>query len=323
MKKKAIQLAQKYNLIIVIVLCYAFFCMISPSFFTVSNILKTIEQSVPLCIMSIGATFLIICGHFDLSLGSSLSMCGVFCIMLCNIISPLAAILLTLLLGMLSGALNGFLVGYLRFNSIIVTMGTLSIYKGIALLISRGRDIYLLNESSLFTDISSSSIGIFPSSLVILTGFTILFMIIINNTRFGHHVEAIGNNAVAGYFSGIHKSFVIMSCYTLSGAATAIAAIVLSARGGGAQPNMGDDFEFDVIISVVLSGIACNEGIGAVFFSLIGALTIGILKTGFSMNGMPSYAIWIAYAVIILSTLFFQNKRKHPGKRRAERSHLD
>ena len=315
---KAIAVVKKQGIVIAMVIIYLLFAVVSRQFRTMTNFLLIIRQITTIGVMAAGMTFVIIGGNFDVSVGSLLSLCGVVCISLHEATGPVPAMLITVLIGMLSGVVSGFLVGYLKLNSMIVTLGMMNILQAIALIITRGRNVYMADERVWFTRIGQGSLGVIPVSTVITIIYFAVMAVVLFRSKFGHHVLSVGGNARACHFSGINDRMVIMKTFVLSGMSTGVAAIMLASRGAGAQPTMGESYEFDVITAVILGGASLDGGEGNILYTLAGVGILGILKNGFVIIGLPAYIQWIAQCLIMIGAVYLDihSKRKKGGRSR-------
>jgi len=307
---KAVTILKKQGIVIAMIIVYLVFALISRQFRSLANFLLIIRQITTIGVMAAGMTFVIIGGNFDVSVGSLLSLCGVICIILHEQIGPVPAMLITVLAGMLSGVVSGFLVGYLKLNSMIVTLGMMNILQAFALIITRGRNVYMADERVWFTRIGKGSLGPIPYSTIIMIIFFLIMALVLFRTKYGHHVLSVGGNAEACRFSGINDRQVILKTFVLSGLATGIAAIMLSSRGGSAQPTMGESYEFDAITAVILGGTSLDGGEGNILYTLVGVVILGISKNGFVIVGLPSYVQWIAQCVIMIGAVYMDIRSK-------------
>lgn len=313
---KAVTALKKQGIVIAMIIIYLLFAAISRQFRSVANVLLIIRQVTTIGIMAAGMTFVIIGGNFDVSVGSLLSLCGVVCISLHESIGPVPAMLITICVGMASGIVSGFLVGYMKLNSMIVTLGMMNILQAIALIITRGRNVYMADERVWFTRIGKGSLGPIPYSTIIMVIFYLIMAVVLFRTKYGHHVLSVGGNAEACRFSGINDRMVILKTFVLSGLATGIAGIILSSRGASAQPTMGESYEFDAITAVILGGTSLDGGEGNVLYTLVGVMILGILKNGFVIVGLPVYVQWIAQCVIMIGAVYLdiRSKQKKGGR---------
>lgn len=310
MNKKAVAVIRKQGIVMALIVIYLVFAIVSPQFRTFNNLMLILRQISTIGVMAAGMTFVIIGGNFDLSVGSLLSVCGVVMITLHDVIGPIPAILVTILVGMLSGIVSGFFVGYLKLNSMIVTLGMMNILQAVALMLTNARNVYLKDESVWFTVLGKASIGKFPLSTLIMLIYVILMAVVLMRSKYGHQLMSVGGNAECCRFSGINDRFVIIKTFVLSGLSTAVAAILLSSRGAGAQPTMGESYEFDVITAVILGGASLDGGEGNIYYTLVGVMIMGVLKNGFVIVGLPSYVQWVAQCIVMLVAVFLDVRAK-------------
>lgn len=297
------------NQVIVLAMCMIFilFSLLSSSFCQFNNAMLILRQVATFGVMGCGMTLVIIGGNFDLSVGSLVSLCCVVCVGLVNVLGPLPAMLIVLAVGAVSGLVSGFLVGYLKLNSMIVTLGMMSVLQALTLIVSNGKYIPL-RRVSWFTALGQGSIGVLPISTIIMVVVIVVFATALKRTVFGHHVLAVGSNAETCRYSGINDKRVILETFVLSGISAAIGAILLASRDGAAQNNMGMGFEFDVITGVILGGTNLMGGSGNVYKTFVGMLIVAILKNGFVVIGLPYYSQWIAQCFIMIVAVWCANR---------------
>ena len=292
------------------IVIFLVFGLMENSFFTQTNIINIFRQIAVIAIMGAGMTYAIIGGNFDLSVGSLLSLCGSVIIVSTNDFGPVAAILITLCVGILSGVVTGFICGYLHLNSMVATLGMMNILQALTLLYSGGNFVSFDNPEIWIIKAGQGNIGILPISVLIMIIVCVVYGIVLTRTVYGHNVKAVGTNPITCKYSGINDNFVVMTTFIMSGLSTAIAAILLATRGGGAQPTMGLGYEFDVITAVILGGADLAGGEGSIYRTFVGALVIGIMKTGFVILGMSVYYQYIAECIIILIAVFLDLRAK-------------
>lgn len=305
--------ARRQALIIVLIGIVVVFSFLSKQFLTTDNIVNIFRQISTIAVMGAGMTFCIVGGNFDLSVGALLSMCGCMFIFMYDRVGTIPALLITLAIGCASGVVCGFLCGYLRLNSMIVTLGMQQVLQALTLMFTGGQYVQLKDLNAPITVIGKGNIGIVPVSVIIMALFCVLYATILSKTVFGHRVKAVGSNAETSRYSGINDKKVVLLTFVLSGVSAAVGGIILSTRGGGGQSTMGMGYEFDVITAVILGGASLAGGSGSIFRTFIGALIIGILKTGFVLLGLSSYTQYVAECIIILFAVYLDisaSKRK-------------
>lgn len=280
-----------------------FFSFASPVFFTPANLSNIGRQTALVSIVAVGMTFVIVAGEFDLSVGSTLALAGVVAAMAMKGIAPslvvgAAAALLT---GAGIGFVNGLLATGLRIPSFLITLGSLSITRGIVLLITDTRPVVITNPTYFRVFGEGQLLGV-PTPIV----WTIIVIAGgiagLHFSSFGRKVYAAGGNPVAALYSGIRVDRVKIAALTLAGTLAGLAGLVLSARSHAARPDVGAGFELDAITAVILGGAALSGGRGTIVGAVIGSLIIGILNNGLVLIGVdPSLQIVIKGLIIWLS----------------------
>ena len=279
----------------------AIIAVTTPSFRQVKNFENVSLQVAVLAIVAIGSTVVILAGGIDLSPGSMiafLTMClAVFAKQLG--LSLWIAIPLTLLLGAGLGAINGGLVAYLRIPAFIATLATLSMFKGLSLTINGGSPIFQLSPElrSLFY---GKLFGVVPLPFVYVIVLYAFFYVLLEHSKTGREIYAIGGNESAAKLSGIPVSRVRFLTFTIAGAVTAFGAILLAARLNSGSANYGDGVELQAIAATVVGGASLAGGRGRIINTLIGALIIIFVQNGLNLNNIPTYMQTLTTGAIIL-----------------------
>ena len=309
----AVGVIKNQALLIVAIVVYIVFGLIQSTFLTSDQLITVLRQIAIIAIMAGGMTYAIIGGNFDLSVGSLLSFCCAVCTVTVNSYGPIVAILATVVVGCLSGVVSGYLCGYLHLNSMVTTLGMMNILQALTLMYTGGQSV-TMTYSGWFSAVGSGMLfGVIPVQVIIMAVFCIIFAFILSKTVFGHYVKAVGTNAISCRYSGIRDKKIIMLTFVISGFSTAIAALIMAVRNAGAQPTMGLGYEFDVITAVILGGAAVDGGEGSVYKSFLGALIIGILKSGFTAIGLSTYFQYLAEGLIILVVVYMDLRAKKGG----------
>jgi ribose/xylose/arabinose/galactoside ABC-type transport system permease subunit len=285
-----------------------FLCIIlwilTPYFFTLSNMLNILEQSSINAIIAVGMTFVIITAGIDLSVGSILAFSGVVLASALKAGIPLPlALAAGLAVGSLCGLVNGFLVSLGKLPPFIVTLGMMSIARGGALLFTSGRPISGFADT--FRWLATGKFIFIPMPFVVMLVIYIVAHILLTRTKFGRYTYAIGGNEEATRLSGVNVRFHKTMVYVLSGLTSAFAALLLTARLNSAQPIAGIMYELDAIAATVIGGTSLMGGEGTLSGTLIGALIMGVLRNGLNILGISSFLQQIIIgSVIILAVLF-------------------
>lgn len=289
-------------LIALICLCVGL-SLSTQSFLSVQNLLQVARQASYYGIMAVGMVYVITMGDIDLSVGSILTLTNVTMAMALRANLPVPiALLIGLATGALCGFLNGTLAIALRIPMIIVTLGTLSVYRGVALLLCQSAPISQFSKDNWFFNTGGGNILGIPSSVVLMVWIGLIFWIILKRTAFGRHIEAIGGNPVSARLSGLPINRYRVAVMTLNGTIAALAGIMALAFLQSADPTTGVGFELWVIASVIIGGTALAGGQGSVPGAILGALIIAVISNGLILLGASTYAgTAVTGAVIILA----------------------
>jgi len=277
--------------------------ILTPYFLTVSNLLNVAQQISIIAIIAVGMTFVIITAGIDLSVGSVLAFSGMVIgsVLQAGVALPIA-IFVGLFVGGLSGIVNGVLITYGRLPPFISTLGMMSVARGAARLITKGRPISGFSES--FRDLATAEVFNVPLPVLIMAGVYLVAYFVLARTKLGRYTYAMGGNEEAAILSGVNVKAYKIAVYGLCGMLSGLAAIILTARLNSAGPNAGIMYELDAIAATVIGGTSLMGGEGTITGTLIGALIMGVLRNGLNLLGISSYIQDIVIgAVIILAVL--------------------
>jgi ribose transport system permease protein len=216
-----------------------------------------------------------------------------------------------LLVGLACGFLNGLLIAKLKLPDFIVTLGTLSIYRGAALIYTDGQPIYGLPKE--FRAIFAGHVLDVPTPVVIAIVIAALAYLLVRFTALGEQIVAIGGNEEAARLSGVDIDRVKIVVYTLSGLLSSIAGFILIARIGAAEPIGGNGFELQAIGSAVIGGASLFGGVGNPLGSLVGALTLGGLQNGLTLMNVPSFWQYVASGLVVILAVFADQWTRRRG----------
>ena len=314
----AVKIYFKENLGIIVaflVLCVflSVFPKTSGSFFTRQNIFNVLRQISTNLFLACGMTMVIILGGIDLSVGSIIALSGCIsagCVARYNLPLPIA-LLMVLLVGLLVGMFNGAVISKTTIPAFIVTLATMNIAKGLAYVYTGGSPVRVVTKEWQF--LGAGYVGIFPTPVVILVIVLIITAIIMNKTKMGRHMYAVGGNQQAAEFSGIKVEKVKFFVHAFSGLMAGLAGIVLASRMYSGQPTAGDGAEMDAIAAVVVGGTSMAGGSGKIGGTIIGGLIIGVLNNGLNLLNVNSFWQYVVKGVVILLAVFldyFRNKGK-------------
>jgi ribose transport system permease protein len=271
-----------------------------PPFLTLQNLLNIVRQTSIHGIMAVGMTFVILTAGIDLSVGSTLALCGVLGASLEHTGCPVLLVVAgTLLGGCLLGTINGLLVAKGKVTPFIVTLGTMSIFRGAAHVYNNAQPISGFNSG--FRFLGAGEVLFVPVPIVLFLLCVVVAAVLLQRTRFGRYLYAIGGNLEAARLSGIPIDRCTTMAYVLCGLTAALSALVLTARLNAAESIAGTGYELDVIASVVIGGASLAGGRGGVWGTLLGALLIGTINNGMNLLGISAYYQLIVKGAIIVA----------------------
>lgn len=309
MKEQVASILKTYGMIIAFVFVCAAIAMLSPVFLTVNNLLNVIRQSSIIGVMAVGVTFVILSGGIDLSVGSVMAVSGMIAAgSLQNGAGVGVAILIALAVGIACGLANGLMVTLAGITPFVVTLGMMSIARGLTLLYSQGYPISGFSDTFRFVG-GGYILGI-PFPVIIFLVTVVVAWGVLTQTRLGRYTYAIGGNEETVKLSGINSNFYKTMVYVISGATAGIAALILTSRLNSAGPTAGLTYELTVIASVVIGGTSLSGGRGTVWGSLIGALLIAVINNGMNLLGISPYFQELARGVIIILAVYIDRLRE-------------
>lgn len=283
--------------------------VIEPRFWTVDNLLNLARQMVPLLVVSVGQAFAIITGGLDLSLAAIISLCGVGGVLTMNRFGIASGIGCMLLIGVGTGLVSGSIIAYFRTTPLVVTLGMLSVAQACALILSNGTPIY--DVPAPYAElIGFDSIAGLPWSVWIGMATTLGGGFLLRYTVFGRYVYAIGSNKSAAAKSGVDVPLYTMLVYALSGLCAAIAAIVLTAWVGSAQPVAAADITLQSVAAVVLGGVALAGGRGSMLQVIYGVTMLSMLSNVMNMIGVSAYYQTLVIGFVIILAVVLDRLRR-------------
>lgn len=278
---------------------------LSPVFLTSRNILNVLQAASTNLYLACGMTLVIVLGGIDLSVGSIIAMSGVITSISVawGHVPLFLAILLGIGSGLAVGVFNGFVAAKTTIPSFIITLATMNIARGIAYVSTNGQPVSVMSPS--FTFVGAGSLfGAVPMPVVYMVIVFAAAEIILNRTKFGRYVYAIGGNKEAAKFSGVKTGFVTFLTFAFSGLLAGVAGVVLSSRMFSGQPTSGNGAEMDAIAAVVLGGTSMSGGIGKLGGTLIGVLVIGVLNNALNLLNVNSFWQYIVKGIVILIAVY-------------------
>jgi len=299
--------------LIALLLLIVIVSFLNPHFFTVDNILNILRQTSVNAIIAVGMTLVILTAGIDLSVGSVLALCGAFAASMIQLEWPIfVTLIVTLLGGALLGGLSGLSIAKGKIQPFIATLVTMTLLRGVTMVYTNGRPIStgFTDASDVFSWFGTGYLFSIPVPVWLMAIVFLGAWYLLNHTRFGRYVYALGGNESATRLSGINVDRIKIGVYAICGVMAALAGIIVTSRLSSAQPTAGMGYELDAIAAVVLGGTSLMGGRGKITGTLIGALIIGFLNNALNLLDVTSYYQMIAKALVIFLAVLVDNKNK-------------
>ena len=295
---------------ILLVILIIVFTILSETFFTPRNLTNILIQNAHVAVCSCAVMMIMVSGGCDLSIGYQMSVSAVLVAKLLSqgTVSVPVAIILAIALCMVLGAFNGIMGIVLKSHTMIVTLGTMSIFQGISYLISNSQTFHGLPDSYMFLG-QGQIFGFIPVNVLIMLIIVVIVAIILGKTSIGRKIYAAGDNPEAARLAGLNVKKIKILVFTFAGLLVGIAAILLSARSGSANSGgSGPGIEFDGITAGVLAGVALKGGEGTLWKVIVAVYVLGVLSNGMQLIGLGAYPQYIAKGLIMLLSLYMSNR---------------
>ncbi len=286
----------------------------TPRFLTASNLLNLLRSNAVNAIISCGMLLAILLGEIDISVGSTVGLSGIIgAYMITNAGLPVVpTVIICLGVGALVGVVNGAAISYLQVPAFVATLATQSIGRGLTEIISGGVTIRVRNDA--YTSLGNASIGGVSVTILYAAAVLIFTWFLLNRTRFGYYIYALGGNKLAAQYSGVNVKKYNMLPYVLIGLFCGLSGLIWSARLGSAAATLGSGFEMDAIAAVVIGGTSMSGGVGTVGGTFIGILIIGVITNGLNLMGINSFWQEVFKGIIILAAVIIDVIRKSRSK---------
>lgn len=308
--KKQFKENQNLGTIAALIILIVFVSVLNPAFLQVNNLLNLMRQLIINGFIALGMTFVILTGGIDLSVGSTLAFTSaIFAGLLQNGMNTGLAIVITLALGLCLGLINGLLITKGKLAPFIVTLATMTIFRGLTLVYMDGRPISGPKDNFAFQFLGKGQVFGIPFQVILFLIVYIVLSTLLNKTSHGRKIFAVGGNEKASFISGIKIDKVKVLVYVISALMAVISGLVLTSRLNSAQPTAGSAYEMDAIAAVVLGGTSMTGGSGSLTGTLIGILILGVLNNGLNLLGVSSFYQQIVKGVVILIAVLIDRKR--------------
>jgi len=308
-KKKATRF-HEMNIFLVLIVLIISLALINNRFLSFGNITNLLRSTSMIGVVAIGMTFVIISGGIDLSVGSVLALSSVIAAkLMVSGTSIFLSIIISLASGILAGLLMGIIIYEARVPPFIVTLAGLSVFRGIAMLLTGAKKVVGLPEN--FANFAVIRVFGLPGMAIVWLLIIVIGVIMARYTVFGRNIYAIGSNPEAARLSGINIRASIYKVYAFCGFTSAVAGILMAARLCGGSPSAGSGYELDAIAAVVLGGTSLTGGIGGVFGTFFGTMIIATISNGGNIMGVNPFVLEIVIGVLIVIAVVFDHLQKN------------
>ena len=305
--RRLLTFIQKYALLMLFLSIVIALSIASPVFFSPRNLLNILRQTSVNGIIAVGMTFVIIAGGIDLSVGAIAALSAVVSASFGHPGQPVfLAFLGGIATGLACGAINGILVGRFGVASFIVTLGSMTILRGLSLVITEGKSV--IDLSAEFTAVSGNYVFHVPVPVLIFVLVVLMGFFILGFTRYGRYVYGVGGNELAARVSGINSRFIIGFTFVISGVLAGLAGVVLASRVQTGSPVAGIGYELDAIAAVVIGGTSLSGGVGSIFGTFVGCLIIGVMNNGLDLLNVTSYFQQIVKGMAIILVVLLDKR---------------
>lgn len=301
-------------IVALLVVLSIFLSITQPSFATWANFLTILETNSVLLLVAVGLTFVLLTAGFDLSVGAMLALSGVLMGKMVQGGIPLVmAIILVIIAAALIGfVLNGLLIGKLALSFFVVTLGTMSLFRGAGLVVTEGYGVSLYEFDAIRTLGSGRIFGI-PWLVIIALGVLVLAILVTRYTGFGRMLYAVGGGPEAARLAGIRVWAIKASAYGICAALAALAGILEASRLGSASPQAGTGIELVAAAAVLLGGTSFTGGVGSMVGTLLGTLLLGVISNGLTISQVSSFWQGIVTGLVLLAAVlldWFRTRRE-------------
>lgn len=294
--------SQSFYLVLIIVAMTIVTQSVNPRFLSTNNLRSVLGQISTLGLLASGMLVVIISGSFDISVGAIIGLSAtVMCLAIKGNASELASAIIAIAIATACSTLNGILSVLFRAPAFIITLATTSIYTGISLIITNGKNVPVYE--AFYGMMSTYIFNIIPLIFIISLGGYVFIHLLLKYTQFGRRVFSIGCNEKAAYLAGINVNLNKVLCFTVNGIMIGLAVVVYIARLGAAQPSTGSGMELDAIGACIIGGAAINGGKGDIIGTFFGVLLTNIIFNALNMMQVSSYLQDISFGILVLVSI--------------------
>lgn len=301
-------IGEYFIFVIFMVLVIVLTCL-KPSFIQPSNLVNILKQASINGILAFGMMFVIIAGGFDMSVGSTVAFTGILAAMLGQGQYPIMVpLMIAMLAGLAVGIINGIGVSIGDLPPFIMTLGTMTAVRGLALLVSKGKPITGISPE--YKAIAASSVMGIPMLAVILVAVVLVCSFVLAKTVYGRRVYACGGNLQAARVSGINTTMIRISTFAIAGLLAGLSGFLMTSRVTIGQPTAAESYEMDAITACVVGGVSMSGGVGKPWGVVVGCLLITVIANGLDIMGVSSHWQKIVKGAIIVLAVLIDVKRK-------------
>jgi inositol transport system permease protein len=299
----------KYSILVVLTLVFVISCILNANFFSLVNLTNILRQNTVVVILAFGETLLIISGMIDLSSGAVIAFTGCFSIWIYKTAGNMAlALSAGFALAIAFNLFSGILVSLYKIPAFIATLAITMIARGGVLLFTRGQDIYQIGNYVVF---GQNNIGFIPVPVIFMFAMLLFTWYMLNHTRFGRSLYAIGGNEEAAVASGINVSRAKFLCYIVNGFLVGLAGIIFMSRMNAGIPGSGSGYEMEALTAAIIGGTSFSGGVGTAVGTLAGAFIVGIINNIMNLIGINPYIQQIVKGVIIVLAVILDLRAKN------------
>ncbi|ARO18693.1 autoinducer 2 import system permease LsrD [Bacillus tropicus] len=303
-------------LIVLLLVEFILFSLINSDFLNISNLLFSTNDFLFIAIAAIPMTFVIVTGGIDVSIGSIMGLISILIgVLWMNGIPILFAVIIALIISCLAGALNGLIIKMTDVEPLVVTLGTMFLYGGIALVISGGAGASgyegISGLPDAFVQLANGSFIGIPNLLWLLIVLTVLCTVLFHRTIYGRHVKLTGANENTAKYTGIKTKKVVIIAYILSGLGGGLGGAFLTAYFGSARADMGSETILPMITAVVLGGTLITGGKGSIIGTVLASIFIGLMQYGLQMTGLTNEQSNVVIGIILILSVIMRHFKLH------------
>ena len=295
-----------YYLLGILLIAVIIMSILDPNFLTTRNLFNVLNQQSTLGIVTMGVSIALITGCIDLTVGNVLaSTAAVAAILMTKGVDVVWVIILTCLAGLIAGTLNGIIVVKSRIDSFIATLGLMSVYQGVALIIPNGNNIYLEGKFGGFGTYKIG--GLIPIPILYYVIIAIIVYLVMRFTKFGRRLYSIGGNPEAAFLAGINLDLNKILAYSISGLLAGFTSLIVISRIGQSQPAMGISYPLEAIAAAVIGGAALSGGKGTIPGVFLGVILLGLIRNSLNILRVPSFYQYVMLGVVIIIAVALSN----------------